>query len=162
MEILSTALLVIIFSYLLYISTRRPKNFPPGLRRIPIIGQTFKGSRPVLWLWRRHKIMGHFIGNTPAVTIQDFQLARELLSREEWCGRGQSLVERYLRSDSGVCKVKQSGRLRSPEHFIGRELSPQTARDGWSTGASLSDISRSLDSAGLDLKVLFRRRQRSW
>ena len=107
MEILSTALLLIIFSYLLYISTRKPPNFPPGLRRIPIIGQTFKGSRPVLWLWRKHKIMGHFIGNTPAVTIQDFQLARELLSREEWCGRGQSLVERYLRSDSGVCKVKQ-------------------------------------------------------
>ena len=110
MEIISTALLLIIFSYLLYISTRRPKNFPPGLRRIPIIGQTFKGSRPVMWLWRKYKIVGHFIGNTPAVTIQDFQLAKDLLSREEWCGRGQSIIERYLRSDSGVCKVRQAGR----------------------------------------------------
>ena len=107
MEIISTASLLIVFSYLLYISTRRPKNFPPGLRRIPIIGQTFKGSRPVMWLWRKYKIIGHFIGNTPAVTIQDFQLAKELMSREEWCGRGQSLIERYLRSDSGVCKVSQ-------------------------------------------------------
>ena len=108
MEILSTALLLIIFSYLLYISTRRPPNFPPGLRRIPIIGQTFKGSRPVLWLWRKHKIMGHFIGNTPAVTIQDFQLARELLSREEWCGRGHNIITRYFRSDNGVTKVGSS------------------------------------------------------
>ena len=111
MEIISTALLLILFSYLLYISTRRPKNFPPGLRRLPIIGQTFKGSRPLMSLWRKHKIIGHFIGNTPAVTIQDFQLARELLSREEWCGRGQSVIERYLRSDSGVCKVNQAERV---------------------------------------------------
>ena len=109
MEIISTSLLLILFSYLLYISTRRPKNFPPGLRRIPIIGQTLKGSRPLMSLWRRYKIIGHFIGNTPAVTIQDFQLAKELLSREEWCGRGQSIIERYLRSDTGVCKVSQGG-----------------------------------------------------
>ena len=146
MEIISTALLLIIFSYLLYISTRRPKNFPPGLRRIPIIGQTFKGSRPVMWLWRKYKIVGHFIGNTPAVTIQDFQLAKDLLSREEWCGRGQSIIERYLRSDSGVCKVIKSGRQAGREGvedlnlvFV-RELSPQTVRDGWNTGASPSDI----------------------
>ena len=144
MEIISTALLLVIFSYLLYISTRRPKNFPPGLRRIPIIGQTFKGSRPVMWLWRKYKIVGHFIGNTPAVTIQDFQLAKDLLSREEWCGRGQSIIERYLRSDSGVCKVIKSGRQGGGVEDLNlvfvRELSPQTARDGWNTGASPSDI----------------------
>lgn len=105
MEIVSTALLLIVFCYLLRVSTRRPKNFPPGLRRIPLIGQTFKGSKPVMELWHKFPILGHFIGNTPAVTIQDFQLARTLFSKEEWSGRGQSLIERYLRSDSGVCKV---------------------------------------------------------
>ena len=146
MEIISTALLLILFSYLLYISTRRPKNFPPGLRRIPIIGQTMKGSRPLMSLWRKYKIIGHFIGNTPAVTIQDFQLAKELLSREEWCGRGQSLIERYLRSDSGVCKVGQIGRdrgggshfsssgnyhLRRPEMAGAQALHHQTSQGVW-------------------------------
>ena len=107
MEIIATALLLVVFGYLLHISTRRPKNFPPGLRRIPIIGQTFKGSKPIMEFWRKHRIMGHFIGQTPAVTIQDFQLAKRLFSQDEWCGRGQSVIERYLRSDTGVCKVRQ-------------------------------------------------------
>ena len=38
--------------------------------------------------------MGHFIGNTPAVTVQDFQLAKDLFNREEWCGeRFASLID---------------------------------------------------------------------
>ena len=45
--------------------------------------------------------MGHFIGTVPAVTVQDFQLAKELFNREEWCGRGAGLIERYFRSENG-------------------------------------------------------------
>lgn len=104
MEVTATAWLLVVFCYLLYISTRRPKRFPPGLMRIPLIGQTFKGSKPIMEFWQKYRIMGHFIGNSPAVTIQDFELARRLFSREEWCGRGGSVIERYLRSDSGICK----------------------------------------------------------
>ena len=105
MEIITTTLLVLVLSYLLFISSRRPKGFPAGLQRIPLIGQTFKGSKPYLGLWKAHKIMGHFIGISPAVTIQDFQMAKDLFNREEWCGRGLSIIARYFRSDNGVNKV---------------------------------------------------------
>ena len=52
--------------------------------------------------------MGHFIGNTPAVTVQDFQLAKDLFNREEWCGRSIGIINRYFRSDTGVSKVMWS------------------------------------------------------
>jgi len=104
MEFLTSFLLFFIAAFLFYISTRRPKNFPEGLARIPIIGQGWKGTKPSLHLWRTHKLMGHFIGNTPAVTVQDFQLAKDLFNREEWCGRTIGIINRYFRSDTGVSK----------------------------------------------------------
>ena len=64
MELLTTCLLVLLLAYLLLITTRRPQGFPPGLMRIPLIGQMFKGSKPYLGLWKAHKIMGHFIGRS--------------------------------------------------------------------------------------------------
>ena len=103
---LTTFLLIFIVGFLLYVSSRRPKNFPDGIRRIPIVGQGFRGTKPPLHLWRTHKLMGHFIGNRPAVTIQDFSLARDLFSKDEWCGRGLSIISRYFRSDSGINKVR--------------------------------------------------------
>ena len=106
MELLTSVLLVFIVVFLLYVNSRRPKNFPDGLARIPFIGQAFKGSKPSLHLWKTHKMMGHFIGDRPAVTIQDFYLAKDLFNKEEWCGRGLSLVSRYLRSDNGINKVR--------------------------------------------------------
>ena len=107
MEILTSVLLVFIVVFLLYVNSRRPKNFPDGLARIPFIGQAFKGSKPSLYLWKTHKIMGHYIGNCPAVTIQDFHLAKDLFNKEEWCGRNLSIVARYLRSDNGINKVRK-------------------------------------------------------
>ena len=63
-------------------------------------------------------------------------------------------------SDREISQVRQwglqgkSGQVRSgreKQHLLlVRELSPRTDRDGWNTGASLSDIWRSLASAGLD------------
>ena len=105
MEFLTTLLLAFICFFLLYVNSRRPKNFPEGLARIPFVGQTFKGSKPSLHLWKTHKLMGHFIGSLPAVTIQDFHLAKDLFNRDEWCGRGQSIIARYFRSDNGINKV---------------------------------------------------------
>ena len=102
---LTTSLLLLLLSYLLFISSRRPPRFPPGLQRIPLIGQMFRGSKPYLGLWKAHKIMGHFIGSHPAVTIQDFQMAKDLFNKEEWCGRGLSIISRYFRSDNGINKV---------------------------------------------------------
>ena len=105
---LTTTLLVVIFSYLLFISIRRPHGFPPGLQRIPLIGQMLRGSKPYMGLWKTQKVMGHFMGTNPAVTIQDFQMAKDLFNKEEWCGRGVNIITRYFRSDSGVNKVIKS------------------------------------------------------
>ena len=102
---LTTFLLIFIVGFLLYVSSKRPNNFPEGIRRIPIIGQGFRGTKPPLHLWRTHKLMGHFIGHRPAVTIQNFPLAKDLFSKDEWCGRGLSIISRYFRSDSGINKV---------------------------------------------------------
>ena len=100
---------------------RRPHNFPPGLARVPLIGEKCKllffcsyfsqgaiilGSKPNLKLAKKYKkvfpptmmlivyikqqlfhsdvlsqLHGLFIGNTPAVAITDFSLAKELFSR---------------------------------------------------------------------------------
>ena len=46
MEFLTSFLLFFIAAFLFYISTRRPKNFPEGLARIPIIGQGKKFINP--------------------------------------------------------------------------------------------------------------------
>ena len=90
MELVTAALVVLLVSCLLYASSRRPPSFPPGLARLPLIGQGFKGSKPVQHLWRSHRLMGHFIGNTPAVTIQDFKLARHTTVGSVWRGHGHS------------------------------------------------------------------------
>merc|ERR1719397_1762811 len=93
--------LVLLVAIFFYVSTRRPRNFPPGLQRIPIIGQTIKGAKPRMEYWKTHKVLGMFIGSVPTVQLQDFKMAKDLFNREEWCGRGQGFMTRYLRSDSG-------------------------------------------------------------
>merc|ERR1719153_267739 len=104
MEWVTIILIILVLIIFLYYSTKRPHNFPPGRRRIPIIGQAVSGSKPKMELWNAHNIIGFFIGNHPTVGIQNFQLAKELLNKEEWCGRGVNFITRYLRSDSGVNK----------------------------------------------------------
>jgi len=89
---------------LLYISIRRPPNFPPGLARLPVIGIVPKGSKPPAELWRNYKVLGFFMGNRPSVQINDFALAKDLFNREEWCGRNNTFVSLYLRADSGKSK----------------------------------------------------------
>ena len=101
-----TAILLII-TLVLWFSTRRPKNFPPGLRRIPIIGHIMTGSKPTLSL-KYPNIVGIFVANYPTVMIQNFKLAKDLLNREEWCGRHSNIISQYLRSDSGKNKVSKA------------------------------------------------------
>jgi len=101
MDWLTATLLII--TLVLWFSTRRPKNFPPGLRRIPIIGHIMTGSKPTLSL-KYPNIVGIFVANYPTVMIQNFKLAKDLLNREEWCGRHSNIISQYLRSDSGKNK----------------------------------------------------------
>ena len=50
-------------------------------------------------------VKGLFVANFPTVMIENFHLAKELLCKDEWCGRHTSYVSEYLRSDSGKNKV---------------------------------------------------------
>jgi hypothetical protein len=36
--------------------SRRPPRFPPGLARIPIVGQMIRGSKPIMDYWKTHKV----------------------------------------------------------------------------------------------------------
>ena len=105
MEIVTIILTGFVLTFLLWYNTRRPKNFPPGKARIPIIGHFPTGSKPDMELWKIHNIMGFYFGNHPSVLLQNFQLAKELLNKEEWCGRGKNIITQYLRSDNGINKV---------------------------------------------------------
>jgi len=70
-----------------------------------LIGAIILGSKPNMKMAKKYKkLIGFFIGNTPAVAITDFSLAKELFNRAEWCGRHNSIVSRYFRSDSGKSK----------------------------------------------------------
>jgi len=113
MEWITIILILTLFSLLLWFSTRRPKNFPPGEARVPIIGKLIKGTIPDMEIFKGHKVTGSFVGNFPLVEIHDFELAKDLMSREEWCGRGTNLITRYLRSDNGINKgiITSSGQL---------------------------------------------------
>lgn len=97
-------ILVVVFVLLLYVSSRKPNKFPPGPARLPIIGHMVKGSLPDPKLSKFGNLVGMYLGNFPAVQIQDFQLAKELFNKEEWSGRGRSFVTRYLRADNGENK----------------------------------------------------------
>ena len=121
---LTSALLCLALA-LLHLSTWRPPNFPPGLARLPVVGMVFRGLAPRKEFWH-YRVLGHFVGNWPTVTIQDFALARELFAREEWCGRLNTLVCRYLRSDKGKNRVRswRQGILVSPFAILSHLISP--------------------------------------
>ena len=88
-------------------------------------------------------------------------MARELLSREEWCGRGHNIITRYFRSDNGVTKVGSSTQPSQQQTDLCRASSAATGRGGWNTAGSLSSTSRISVSGKLDWKESFKRRQRT-
>ena len=61
------------------------------------------GSKPKLSM-KSSSIIGMFIANYPTVMIQNFKLAKDLMNREECCGRHSNIISRYLGSDSGKNK----------------------------------------------------------
>ena len=81
-------MLLIIFVILLvtwfYLNTRKPKNFPPGPPRLPMIGSlpfiAGSGPRPsflhgIIKQVKSHgPIFGFYFGGMPAVVIADYHL----------------------------------------------------------------------------------------
>ena len=86
----SEKMLIFIFVALLltwiYLSTRKPKNFPPGPPRLPMLGSlpfmTGSGSSPSLLhgiidqVKAHGPIVGFYFGKTPAVVLADYKLVR--------------------------------------------------------------------------------------
>ena len=84
-----TAILVSLLAFLLYLSTRKPKNFPPGPPRLPVVGSLpfMAGSGPspsllhgIIKQVKKHgPIFGFYFGKTPAVIIADYHLVSKSL-----------------------------------------------------------------------------------
>ncbi len=87
-------MLLLIFVALLlvwiYQSTRKPKNFPPGPPRLPIVGgfpfMGGSGENPSLLhgiidqVKKHGPIFGFYYGNTPTVVIADYNLVNKFSS----------------------------------------------------------------------------------
>ena len=154
-----TALLFLLLLFL-WFSTRRPPNFPPGLPRIPVVGTIRRGSKAPTAV-KHLNIVGMFMASYPTVLIQNFKLAKELFSRDEWCGRPSSIISRYLRADSGKNKARL-GSLNTSYSFQSRASSPQRAWSGQSREGLQSNISKILVLEKLVCMGLFRGRWMIW
>jgi len=105
MELFSTVTLTLIslFIYLLYKSTKIPKNFPPGPGRLPFFGAllSIPQTNGVLvaaanWFIKQYgKLVGIYLGYIPAVVVYDYEIAKELFSQDVSAGRPKSFVYKY-------------------------------------------------------------------
>ncbi|KAG5849403.1 hypothetical protein ANANG_G00110020 [Anguilla anguilla] len=107
----SVILLWIGFSLLfLLFRTRRPKNFPPGPRPVPIFGNLLQLNlvNPLDDLRklseRYGKVYSIYIGSKPAVVLNGLQAMKEALVNQsvEFAGRPQDLLINHLTEDKGV------------------------------------------------------------
>ena len=95
--------LVSIVVFLLYKSTKIPKNFPPGPGRFPVVGSYL--SIPQMngvfvaatnWFIKRYgKLVGLYAGSHPVVIVYDYDIAKELFSQEVTTGRPESFVYKF-------------------------------------------------------------------
>ncbi|XP_076589275.1 cytochrome P450 2D15-like isoform X3 [Chaetodon auriga] len=97
-------LLAVVLLLLLLGQNRRPKNFPPGPRPIPIIGNLLDLNleNPIADLNRLAKCYGNvysmFIGPRPAVIINGVQALKEALVNKgaDFSGRPQNLMVNHI------------------------------------------------------------------
>ena len=114
--------LVLIITWYLWKSTRKPQNFPPGPPRYP-----FLGSIPYLMARQKDKdgnvikknpilnlldqfgdIVGFYIGPDPAVVCSDYRTVKNLLKMEETTGRPSFHPVNELRPGWEVLKGTES------------------------------------------------------
>ena len=116
----------LIFFFLFYLIYRKLQQkydkLPPGPPCIPIVGSfpflNFKNGTADAMLdrsfWKLFPDMYTvWIGYRPLVIIQNFDLAKDLFAREEYCGRALDYHENYIRGNNGTSLgiVKSQGLL---------------------------------------------------
>jgi cytochrome P450 len=89
--------LTVLFITFMFIFWKKGKNLPPGPPRIPILGSVpFISTKRGLVDWvldksvTRHKVATVGLGSKNIFVINDFELAKDLFSKEEFSGRGIS------------------------------------------------------------------------
>jgi len=73
-----------LFSYWFYLRTLKPKGFPPGPPRWPVVGSLPHLSNPqgnlligLKELVKKHgPVVGYYIGSTPIVMISDYSMLK--------------------------------------------------------------------------------------
>jgi cytochrome P450 len=86
MSIIIVSLFVIVFLLWIYKRTQKPKDFPPGPPRWPLIGSlpyiTGQNGSLLLGLVKPVQkfgpVIGYYVGNTPAVLVADYNILKEI------------------------------------------------------------------------------------
>ena len=85
-------------------------NLPPGPPSLPIFGSfpllnREKGNSDATLDKSFHKLYPDmytlWLGSRPFIVIQDFNLAKDLFAREEFCGRPSNYHDKYIRGKNG-------------------------------------------------------------
>ena len=105
---------IILISILLYLIYRRHqkmiRKYPPGPTSLPFVGSipflnTKNGNAAAVLDQAFYKISSDmytvWLGSTPLIVIQDFNLAKDMFSREEFCGRIFTHHDKYVRGKGG-------------------------------------------------------------
>nr|AKH03504.1 cytochrome P450 3037B1 [Paracyclopina nana] len=83
---------------------KKPRKFPPGPPAIPFFGSVFfvphlPGliATAATWFINRYhsKIVGLYLGRFPIVAIYDFEVAKEIFSRDDLTGRPDNVLYRF-------------------------------------------------------------------
>lgn len=92
------AVFVVLLVYFWVCKTSKPKRFPPGPRRYPVIGSVLdmvppNAIKPELFFGVRHfrekygSIIGFYLGNERAVVLTNYEDIKEVLSKAETAHR---------------------------------------------------------------------------
>lgn len=100
--ILVFVLIVLLVIYTIVLNRNRPANFPPGPPRLPIVGSylhilfaDYKYSHLALLKLAKHyntKVLGFYLGDTPAISTFDWDLTKECFVKNEFNGKGFGIL----------------------------------------------------------------------
>ena len=105
---------LLLFSFFIVIIyqryNRKYNKLPPGPPYLPILGsipflKREKGNGDAMLDNSFHKLYPDmytlWLGSAPLIVIQDFNLAKDLFARDEFCGRATNYHDKYIRGKNG-------------------------------------------------------------